>query len=94
MILLVGNLLFLFYISPFLECISIPNVQVVSPADCQEVVRAVQAISKSKVPKYLRLTGTLSMPIVNDIGYAFDLGKFVEFSQGSDATIIATGSMV
>lgn len=73
---------------------SIPNIQIVSPSDCQEVVRAVQAISKSKVPTYLRLTGIPSMPIVNDVNYTFTLGKFIEYSQGSDVTIIATGSMV
>lgn len=34
------------------------------------------------------------MPIVNDVNYTFTLGKFIEYSQGSDVTIIATGSMV
>jgi transketolase len=73
---------------------SIPNISVVSPADCAEIFKVVDAISKSQTPTYLRLTGTPNMPSVYQNDYEFKLGKFIELSTGEDVTIIATGSMV
>jgi transketolase len=73
---------------------SIPNIDIVSPSDCTEVVKAVKAISASGRPTYLRLTGSTNMPIVNERDYNFELGKFIQLKSGGDLTIIATGSMV
>ena len=73
---------------------SIPNIQIVSPADCGEIVKMVHAISESGKPTYLRLTGTPNMPIIYSNEYRFELGKFDFLSSGEDVTIVATGSMV
>jgi transketolase len=73
---------------------SIPNINVVAPADCGELIKAVNAIAKSQVPTYLRITGTPNMPSVYQAEYDFQIGKFIELSSGEDVTIIASGSMV
>lgn len=73
---------------------SIPNVAIVSPADCSEVIKAVGAIAKSSTPTYLRLTGLPSMPMIHTQEYDFKIGKFDQLLSGEDLTIIATGSMV
>ena len=73
---------------------SIPNVNIVSPADCGETIKVINAISDSKMPTYLRLTGAPNMPIVYSSNYDFKLGKFHHLLVGNDLTIIATGSMV
>jgi transketolase len=73
---------------------SIPNINIISPADCGEIVKAVNAIAKSQVPTYLRLTGIPNMPSVYQEEYHFEIGKIVELSPGEDVTIIASGSMV
>lgn len=73
---------------------SIPNIQIVSPADCGEIVKALNSLAESEKPTYLRLTGVPGMPILNYSDYKFEIGKFIELLDGEDITIIATGSMV
>ena len=73
---------------------SIPNVNIVSPADCSETIKIVNAISMSGVPTYLRLTGIPNMPTVYSSNYDFNIGKFDQLIVGDDLTLIATGSMV
>ena len=73
---------------------AIPNLTIISPADCGEVYEAVQALSVSGSPAYLRLSGVPSMPIVPQDGTEFRIGRARVLREGSDVTLIATGSMV
>ena len=73
---------------------AIPNLTIISPADCTEVYEAVHALSASSSPAYLRLTGVPSMPIVPQDGTEFRIGRARILRTGSDVTLIATGSMV
>lgn len=73
---------------------SIPNVQIVSPADTTETVKTILALANYEKPVYVRLTGTLNMPVVYDVDYEFEIGKAIELRQGSDVAMIATGTMV
>ena len=73
---------------------AIPNLTIVSPADCSEVYEAVHALSASGSPAYLRLSGTPSMPSVVQDGTDFRIGHARVLRTGSDVTLIATGSMV
>lgn len=72
---------------------SIPEMVIVNPADDIETMQAVEAIYKYEGPVYMRL-GRLAVEDVNGPDYKFELGKGVELSSGTDATIIATGLMV
>ena len=69
---------------------SLPNITVLSPADCTEIIKAVLAASETPDPTYIRLTGPMSMPIVYNEDYDFRIGKAVEIRQGRDLCIIAT----
>lgn len=73
---------------------AIPNIVVLSPADCTETVKAVQAMAEYEGPVYLRLTGVMGNPIVFDDDYHFEIGKAVELKSGNQVTVIATGTMV
>ncbi len=73
---------------------AIPNMTVVSPADCLEVYKCLEAALSSSTPVYIRLTGTQRMPMVYSGDYDFCIGKNVELKSGSDVCILATGSMV
>lgn len=73
---------------------AIPNIVILSPADCLETVKCVQAAAKINAPVYLRLTGTMGNPIVYKEDYNFEIGKAVTLKEGSDIVIIATGTMV
>jgi transketolase len=73
---------------------ALPNVTVISPADCTEIIKAVLAASNTPDPTYIRLTGPMNMPIVYKEDYDFQIGKAVELLKGDDVCIFATGSMV
>ena len=73
---------------------SIPNLTVVSPADCGEIVKTVFAAAEHSGPMYIRLTGETNNPIVYTEEYKFELGKAITLRKGSDITIIANGTMV
>lgn len=73
---------------------AIPNITIVSPADCTEVYEAVFALAASDSPAYLRLSGVPSMPVVAQEGTEFRIGRARVLQEGSDLTLVATGSMV
>jgi len=73
---------------------SIPNMTVVSPADCAEIVKTVFAAAEYPHPMYIRLTGSVGFPVVYEDDYDFQIGKAVEIKAGTDVSIVATGSMV
>jgi transketolase len=73
---------------------AIPNLTVISPADCTETVKATLAIARHDGPVYLRLTGGMNNPAVYKDDYDFRIGKAITLREGEDITIIASGSMV
>jgi transketolase len=73
---------------------AIPNMMVVSPADCGETVKAMHALARHPGPAYLRLGGGVPYPIVCSEDYEFRLGKAIRLREGSDITIVATGPVV
>lgn len=73
---------------------AIPNMTVISPADGVEARLATIAASKVDGPVYLRFSRMVAPVIFDESTYKFEIGKGVTVSEGSDVTIIATGTMV
>ena len=73
---------------------SIPGIQIISPADSLETVKALFAAVKSKHSSYIRLTGGSNNPIVYEQDYDFTIGKSITLREGNDITIFCTGSSV
>lgn len=73
---------------------SLPNITVISPADCTEIIKSILAAAETPDPTYIRLTGSMNMPIVYKDDYDFQIGRAVDICKGEDVAIIATGSMV
>ena len=73
---------------------SIPNITILSPADCLEVTKCIDAALNQDQSVYIRLTGESNCPIVYESDYNFELGKCIELKKGDDICLIATGSMV
>ena len=73
---------------------AIPGMTVVTPADCGEIVKVINAAADHVGPMYIRLTGGPNNPIVYSEEYEFILGKAIQLREGSDIAIIANGSMV
>jgi len=70
---------------------SIPNMTVLSPADCTEAIKMMSAMSEIEGPAYMRLCGTTSIPMVYNDDYHFQIGKAVELQKGEMIALIATG---
>lgn len=73
---------------------SIPNITILSPADCTESIKAIIAASEINDPVYIRLTGSMPNPPVYTEDYNFKIGKAITLREGSDTVIYATGTMV
>lgn len=73
---------------------TLPNLTVISPADCTEIIKAIMAAAETPDPTYIRLTGPQNTPIVYEAEYNFQIGKAIKIRKGDDVCIIATGSMV
>lgn len=73
---------------------SIPGLTILSPADSTEVVKATEALMDFDSPAYLRLCGEAGDPMVYKEDYQFEIGKAVTLREGTDVTIVATGTMV
>lgn len=72
---------------------SIPNMTVISPADCTEAYKALCAAAQTEGPMYIRLSGPLNHPIVYKEDYTFEIGKAVTLKEGTDILLISTGAV-
>ncbi len=72
---------------------SIPGIDIISPADSLETVKALEASVKSNNSTYIRLTGASNNPIIYDKDYEFKIGKSIELKKGKDVTIFCNGSI-
>lgn len=73
---------------------SIPNLTVICPADGVETYNAVMAAYETPGPFYIRINRGFDRVLYKSSDYGFELGKAVTVHEGSDITIIATGSCV
>lgn len=73
---------------------AIPNMTIVSPADCVEIFKVVEAAARFNGPMYIRLTGAVNNPSVYTENYDFEIGKAITLKDGFDVNIIACGTMV
>ena len=66
---------------------SIPNLNIVSPADSLETIKALEAAVNSEKSTYLRLTGSSNNPIIYNKDYEFKIGKSVTLVDGNDIAV-------
>ena len=73
---------------------TIPGMAIVNPADAVEARAAVEWAINYEGPVYLRF-GRLAVPVVFDeADYKFEFGKNMTLREGTDVTIMATGTTV
>jgi transketolase len=70
----------------------VPNLKVIVPSDAEETINVLNTILKIKGPSYVRLRREKE-PIIEK-EYNYQLGKVETVKEGSDISILATGSMV
>ena len=72
---------------------TLPNMTVISPADDTQTKWAVEEISKTNGPVYMRLS-RLATPVIYDENQKFEIGKAIQIGEGTDASVICTGVTV
>ena len=72
---------------------SLPNMVVLNPGDDVTAQKAVEAMIVYNGPVYARF-GRAAVPVVHSEDVAFEIGKGILMSEGTDVTIIATGILV
>ncbi len=72
---------------------SIPNLNIVSPADSLETIKALEAAVTSEKSTYLRLTGSSNNPIIYNKDYEFKIGKSITLVDGNDIIIFCAGAI-
>lgn len=73
---------------------SIPNLTVICPADGVETFNAIITAYNTPGPFYIRINRGFDRVLYKDSEYGFELGKAVTVHEGTDITVIATGSCV
>ena len=73
---------------------SIPNITIISPADCFETIKATKEAIKHNNSVYIRLTGGANADMVYKEDYDFQIGKAIKLKDGEKLSILASGTMV
>ncbi len=78
---------------------SIPNIAIVSPADCAEVAKIIDAALEYPNSVYIRLMGENRQEMVYHEDYSFEIGKAITLYETDntdkfDVTVFSTGTMV
>lgn len=73
---------------------AIPNLTVLSPADCTEAMKMIVEIGKVDGPAYMRFCGLSNLPIVYNDDFDYHIGKANPLLEGSEVAILATGTNV
>lgn len=72
---------------------ALPNMTVLSPSDDVQTKWAINQAAKIDGPVYIRLN-RMATPVIYEENSGFEIGKAVEFGDGTKATVFATGDMV
>lgn len=70
---------------------AIPNMTVFAPGDAHELERCLELALQLPGPAYMRL-GKKGEPLVHDAIPGFEVGQAVQVKQGSDASLLSTGT--
>lgn len=73
---------------------SIPNLNIISPADSLETVKAIYASLNQDKSTYIRLTGGQPNPKVYNDDYDFKIGRANKIMEGDEVAILACGARV
>lgn len=71
----------------------LPGMTVINTCDYNQTKAATIAIADYKGPVYLRF-GRPKVPVFTEPNQKFEIGKAVQFTEGKDVTIVATGHLV
>ena len=73
---------------------SIPKLVVLSPCDGMETMKCILEAARIDAPVYIRMSGASRTPMIYKEDYSFEIGKAITCKEGTDISLMATGTMV
>lgn len=74
---------------------AIPNISILSPADCFEAAKMMEVASATDAPFYIRMTGGNSIPHIYSEDFDYRIGKAdIVAETGRDVVVYASGMQV
>ncbi len=73
---------------------SIPNLSIECPADCVELVKALESAVYNRQATYIRMPEGTPLPSIYEKDFEFSIGKANILKEGKDIAIIANGRCV
>ena len=73
---------------------TIPNLNVVEPADCGEIVAAMVEAASADCSTFIRIVGGPNQPMLREGDFDFTLGKARVEREGRDGAILASGPIL
>ncbi len=73
---------------------SIPNIDIICPADGLEIIKVLEAVLSSKNSCYIRLTGVSNNQIIYENDYDFEIGKSITLTEGEEIIIFCNGAII
>jgi transketolase len=73
---------------------TIPNLTIISPADCIELYKVMVETLSYSHPVYIRLTGAVNCPVIYEDDYDFEIGKPNWVVNKGTVNVIAMGTTV
>ena len=70
---------------------AIPDMQIIVPADCEEVNQVIEYAAKTKGPMYIRIPRTNLKCLFDPEKYKFNPAQGVKLQDGKDLTIVSNG---
>jgi transketolase len=73
---------------------AIPNFTVIAPSDPLSTHKALYACIEHEGPVYMRLTGGPGYPVMYHDDFEFQIGKAIEYREGSDVAFVSCGAQL
>ncbi|MBQ2770352.1 MAG: transketolase [Clostridia bacterium] len=73
---------------------TVPNLNVVEPADCGEIIKAMVGAADAEGPAFIRIVGGPNQPMLHEEDFSFTLGKARLEKAGTDGAFIAAGPIL
>lgn len=73
---------------------AMPNMTIIAPADADQICKIMEAALVYPHPIYVRCARGVEPLVYKDTDYPYEIGKAITVHEGSDITLIGTGSTV
>lgn len=73
---------------------AMPNMTIIAPADADQICKIMEAALSYPHPIYVRCARGVEPLVYKDTDYVYEIGKSITVHEGTDITLIGTGSTV